>query len=304
MMEWKNLIKSRLSEAPIFSDIPEEVMTELFQVAEDKVFPAQSVIFSQGDHAESCFVIKSGKVRIFRKGKKGVVTELVRLGVGKSFGEIALLTGHSRPASVETLAETRLAVIPKDQFDRIFRNYPDVLLKMLKQVSGWLVRYDSKPDKKTERRFRAPGFSWFDFIAILGLSILFGIIFNMSNPNSIKLMPKVWSGETIPTISTSEAMVKYTEEKPLFLDARPSNFFRQRHIKNAINFPPALFDIIYMIELSNTDKNKEIILYGRNISRLYDEQVARKLVLRGYRNTKLLNGGIVDWEKSGYPVEP
>lgn len=303
-MEQKNLAKSRLYESLIFSNIPEEVVAELFQEAEDKVFPAGSVIFSQGDQAESCFVIKSGKVRVFRKGKKGVVTDLARLSAGKSLGEMAMLTGQSRPASVEALVEVRLVVISRGQVDRVLKNYPDASYNILKQVPDWLLRYRLKPDKKTERRFLSPGFSWFDLMAILGISLLFGIIFNMSNPNSIKLMPKSWSGETIATISTSEAMVKYTEEKPLFIDVRPSNFFKQQHIKDAISLPLALFDIIYMMELSETDRNKEIIIYGRNISRLYDEQVARKLVLRGHRNTKILNGGLVEWGKSGYPVEP
>ncbi len=298
------MTKSRLSESPIFADIPEEILAELFQIAEDKVFPARSAIYSQGDPAESCFIIISGRVRVFRKGKKDVVTELVRLGPGKSFGKMALLTGHSRSSSVEALVETRLTVISKDQFDRILKNYPDVSLNMLKQISWWLYQYGLKLEKETERRFLAPGFSWFDLIAILGLSLLFGIIFNMSNPNGIKLIPKSWSGETIATISTSEAMVKYTEGKTLFVDARPSFFFEQRHIKGAINLPLALFDIIYMMEFSETDRNKEIIFYGRNISRLYDEQVARKFVLRGHRNTKILHGELVEWENSGYPVEP
>jgi rhodanese-related sulfurtransferase len=303
-MEWMNLAKSRLYESLIFSNIPKDVVAELFQEAEDKVFPAGSVIFSQGDQAESCFVIKSGRVRVFRKCKKGVETDLAHLSAGKSFGEMALLTGQSRPASVKALAEVRLVVISADQVDRVLKKYPDASYNILKQVPGWLTRYSLKPEKKTERRFLVPGFSWLDLMAILGLSLLFGIIFNMSNPNGIKLMPKPWSGETIATISASKAMVKYTEEKPLFVDARPSNFFRQQHIKDAITLPLALFDIIYMMELSNIDKNKEIIIYGRNISRLYDEQVARKLALRGYRNTKILNGGLAEWKKSAYPVEP
>jgi len=304
MMEEKKGTKSWLSESPIFADIPEEILAELSQIAEVKVVPARTVIFSQGDPGDSCFIINFGRVRVFRKGKEDVVTELARLGPGNSFGEMALLTGQSRSASVETLVETHLAVIYKDQFDRILKNYPDVSFNMLKQMSGWLLRDGLKLEKETERRFLVPGLSWFDLLAILGLSLLFGIIFNMSNPNGIKLIPKSWSGETIASVSSSGAMTKYTEGKAVFVDARPSYFYGQRHIKGAINLPLALFDIIYMMELSEADREKEIILYGRNISRLYDEQVARKLVLRGHKNTKILHGGLAEWEKSGYPVEP
>jgi 3-mercaptopyruvate sulfurtransferase SseA len=59
-----------------------------------------------------------------------------------------------------------------------------------------------------------------------------------------------------------------------------------------------------MMELSEVNGEKEIILYGRTISRLYDEQVASKLILRGHKNTKVLEGGLSEWKKAGYPVEP
>jgi len=71
-----------------------------------------------------------------------------------------------------------------------------------------------------------------------------------------------------------------------------------------MNLPLALFEIMYMMELSDVDKEKEIIVYGRTISRLYDEDLAGKLILRGHKNTRILKGGLSQWKKKGYPVEP
>ncbi len=68
--------------------------------------------------------------------------------------------------------------------------------------------------------------------------------------------------------------------------------------------PLALFDIVYLMTFDGEDKTKKIIVYGRTISKLYDLEVANKLALRGYKNTKVLEGRLSDWEKKGYPVEP
>jgi rhodanese-related sulfurtransferase len=249
-------------------------------------------------------MINSGKVMVFRKGAEGVKTELGELGPGESFGEMALLTGEPRSGYVEALEETHLTVISKDEFDRILKDYPLVSRQLVEQLSAWILTGDLKLEREVERRFRVPGLSWVDLIIILGLSLLFGIFFNLSNPSGVKLIPESWSEEALPIVAPSEAVAKYVEGTSLFVDARPPNFFKQEHIRGAINLPLALFDIMYMMGLSQLSRDKEIVIYGRTISRLYDEQVARKLILRGHKNTKMLHGGLSKWKTSGYPVGP
>ena len=100
------------------------------------------------------------------------------------------------------------------------------------------------------------------------------------------------------------AIAKHKAGKTLFLDARPASFYEQGHIEGAINIPSAIFDIMYMMELSEIDKQKDIIVYGRTISSLYDFQVARKLILRGHKSTMILEAGFGAWENKGFPVKP
>jgi CRP-like cAMP-binding protein len=303
-MSGKNGTKDGLSVSAIFADIPEETLRELSEIAQDRVVPAHTIIFRQGDPGDSFYIINAGRVRVFRKGKKDLKTELIQLGPGEFFGEMALLGGRPRSAYVEAMEETHLIVINKDQFDRILNDYPSVSIGLVKEMSSWLLRDDLKLESETERRFRVPRLSCFDLFIILSLSLLFGMVFNLSNPNGVRVIPQFLTTEVISTVSAAEAISKYVDGKALFVDARPSSVFEQQRIKDAINLPLALFDVIYMMELSEVDGEKEIILYGRTISRLYDEQVARKLILRGHKNTKVLEGGLSEWKKSGYPVEP
>jgi len=68
--------------------------------------------------------------------------------------------------------------------------------------------------------------------------------------------------------------------------------------------PLVIFDIMYMMELSDVDKDKEIIINGRSFSTRYDEELARKLKLLGHKDVKILEGGLSAWKTKGYPVEP
>jgi CRP-like cAMP-binding protein/rhodanese-related sulfurtransferase len=293
-----------LSASSIFADIPEETLREFSEIAEDRVVPAHTMIFRQGDPGDRFYVINAGRVRVFRKGKRDLKTELIQLGPGDFFGEMALFAGRPRSAYVEAMEETHLIMISKDEFDRIVSDYPSVSIGLVKEISNWLLRDDLRLEREQERRFRVPRLSCFDLFVVLSLSLLFGIVFNLSNPNGVRIIPQFLTTELISTVSAAEAISKHVDGKALFVDARPSSVFEQQRIKDAINVPLALFDIIYMMELGEMDGEKEIILYGRTISRLYDEQVASKLILRGHKNTKVLEGGLSEWKKAGYPVEP
>lgn len=300
----KNETERRLSESPIFADIPEEKLFEVARLAENRVVPAHTIIFQQGEPAESFFIINRGKVRVFKKGEEGLETDLAHLGPGESFGEMALVTEKPRSANVEALEETHLIVLPKDQFDRILRDYPHISSHFIKLLSSWILRDDRRLERETERQFRALRLSWFDLLVIFGLSILFGVSFNLSNPNGVRLIPKAWTAEAVSKVPISVAVAKHAEKRTLFVDARPANFYDQRRIKDAVNLPLALFDIMYMMQFNKIPKTKEIIVYGKTISRLYDEEVVRKLLLRGHKNTRVLQGGFPTWERQGYPVAP
>lgn len=293
-----------LSESPLFTGLPEDKLAEVEQVVRKEIVPAHTMIFRQGDPGNSFCIITSGKVRVFRKGQKGMETDLSVLGPGESFGEMALLTGKARSAHVEAVEETHLLVLEKDQFDRVLKNHPDVSLAFIKQMSNWLLRDESMIEKEAERQFQTPRLSWIDFVVIIVVSLLCGILFNLSNPNGISLIPISWSGEPVSNVALSMAMAKHKKGDTLFVDARPSAFYAQAHIEGAVNVPSALFEIMYMMELSDVDKMKDVIVYGRTISSLYDAQVARKLILRGHKSTMILKKGMSAWKKEGYPIKP
>ena len=293
-----------LSESSLFTDLPKEKLSEVGKVVQKEVVPAHETIFRQGDPGDKFYIITSGKVRIFRKSEEGVETDLSRLGPGDSFGEMALLTGKDRSAYAETVEDTHFLVLAKEQFDGVLKNHPDVSLVFIKQMSDWLVRDELMIEKEAERQSQAPRLSWFDFLVIIAVSLLCGITFNLVNPNGINMVPISLEEDPISSVSLSMAIAKHKEGKAIFVDARPESFYEQGHIEGAVNVPAAIFDIMYVFELSEVDKAKDIIVYGRTFSSRYDEYIARKLILRSHNNTMILEAGLSAWNKKGYPVEP
>ena len=292
-----------LAKSPLFEDLSEDKLSEIAQEAQPQIVPAHTIIFREGDVGENFYVINSGSVRLFKRGARGDEIGFAELGPGDFFGQLAILTDDLRWVNVEALQDTHLTVFSREQFDHILRQYPSASLAFAKQMSEYLARNIQVIRKKSEDRFRAFRTSWIDFFVIFCLSLLFGIIFNCANPNGIRLLPSFRVEEAIILASPAYALEKHGQGGALFVDARPSILYEQMHIAGSVSIPLAFFDIMYMMELQDIDKDREIIVYGRTVSRHYDEQVARKLFLRGYKHTMILKGGLPAWKKRGFPVE-
>ncbi len=143
-----------------------------------------------------------------------------------------------------------------------------------------------------------------DFVLILCVSLVIGVLFNSANPSGVPLIPAGWSRPAIGAVDPALARSRAEQGAALFVDARPREFYEQKHVPGAVNLPLALFDFVYGMEMADIDPAKEIVVYGGNVSRRYDDDVAALLIERGHANVKLLSGGLDAWEKRGFSVTP
>jgi rhodanese-related sulfurtransferase len=287
----------------VFGEFPREKWEELTRVVEHRVAKAGTVIVKQEDQADSFYIIRSGKVRVFRRDASGLEMELSSLGAGESFGEMALLTGQERSANVEALEETHLMVLSKEQFERILRDFPHISRAFLKQMSERILRDEKIIEKGIRQRYLASKVSWLDFVLIIGVSLIIAFVFNQSNPNGIPLFPKSPDKKAISGISPASAMEELKKGNTVMVDAGPEGFFQRKHIRGAISVPLSLSDILYELTFLQEQKGKKVIVYGGTFSKHYDWELADKLLHRGHKDVRVLTGGIAAWEKAGYPVD-
>jgi CRP-like cAMP-binding protein/rhodanese-related sulfurtransferase len=295
--------KGRLVRGKIFAELPQERWDELTRAAEHRVVAPHTIIFRQGDPGDRFYIVRSGRVRVFRQGSDGFERDLSVLGAGASFGQLPLLTGETASVNTEALEETQLMVLSKEQFEGILRDFPAISLAFMKQMSGWLMRANRAFEKEAQHQRRAPGLSWFHFVLIIGVSVLLALLFNQSNPNGIPLFPKSPDRRAIPEIRAAQAMEEVKKGDALIVDAGPEGFYQKKHIQGAINVPLSLFDILYDVTFEGEEKAKKVIVYGGTFSKLYDWELAEKLLQKGRKEVMVLKGGVETWEKAGYPVK-
>jgi rhodanese-related sulfurtransferase len=243
-------------------------------------------------------------VDVYTTGREGIKYEIIQLGPGDSFTEIALLTEIHFLGTIIALEETTLIEISRDDFRPIIQKHPDVIDAVGRGIQQQFHRVIPAMEREVGRRLLAPYMSWLDFVIILGLSVIVSLGFNAANQKGLPLFQQITLEEAVSFVSPLEAFEKHKEGQSLFVDAMPTSFYEKEHIPGAENLPLAIFDFIYDLTLADADKEKEIIVYGRSISRHYDEEVANKLSLRSHKNVSILKGGLSAWKKSGCPVEP
>jgi rhodanese-related sulfurtransferase len=291
-----------LAKSEIFRDLPGEVLAEIGKSVRLQIVPPHRMIFKEGDPGDSLYIIRSGKVRVFRRDESGMELVLAIQGPGEAFGEIALLSGEARSACVEVLDEAELLVLSKDDFDRILREFPATSKFFFREMRRRFLNDEQLLEGEVRDAYQASRISWFDFIVVLGVSVVLAMFFNYSNPNGVPVFPTIPTNSNISVITPSAAKEDVQRDNALILDAMPENFYQKRHIQGAVNMPLSLFDIVYAMTFADEDKERKIIVYGNTISRPYDVELADKLLLRGYKSVSILKGGLDAWEAEGYPV--
>ena len=115
-------------------------------------FHAGAFVLKEGEAGNEMFIIESGTVEILRGS--GVAER--RLGIlesGDFFGEMALLDDQPRSASVRAVTDCRLLVIDAPTLDQMLRQYPEVAVRMLRNLAARLRAETAR----AERAETAPG---------------------------------------------------------------------------------------------------------------------------------------------------
>jgi NTE family protein len=122
-----------LARLPLFDAFSRVELESIADGFEEVAYRRGATICAQGEEAESFYVCLSGELEVWGGSPKRVIN---RLRPGDWFGEVALLLGGPRAATVTAARAARLLVLDKSVFDRVFLRNP----KMLEHVSRVLCR--------------------------------------------------------------------------------------------------------------------------------------------------------------------
>ena len=100
------------------------------------------VLFRQGDPSTSLFIVVSGRLRAITEKPDGTFKVLNEIAAGESIGEMGLITGSPRSATILALRDTCLAILTHDGFLKAATSYPHILLALSRGVINRLRHHE------------------------------------------------------------------------------------------------------------------------------------------------------------------
>jgi CRP/FNR family transcriptional regulator, cyclic AMP receptor protein len=134
----KNAKVSLLARVPLFERCSKRDLAKIASIARDAEYPSATPVVREGQVGDEFFVIVEGEVDV-RKGARKLAT----LRAGNFFGEIALITGSPRTATVTTGTPIRALVITRRDFRRLLDDAPDLQFKLLQEIGKRLEQLAS-----------------------------------------------------------------------------------------------------------------------------------------------------------------
>jgi CRP-like cAMP-binding protein len=110
--------------------MPKQALAEKFGLS----LPEGTTVFRQGDPGGSLYVIRAGKVRVLKEsnGRRRMITTL---GPGEFFGELAVVTGQPRCATVEVVEDAELLRVPADKLQEMIADKGEVAFRLIRHLA-------------------------------------------------------------------------------------------------------------------------------------------------------------------------
>ena len=121
------LFNRTVPQSPVFEILSDEERRVLVKEMDLESHEEGAVIISEGESGSSMYVIASGEVKVYTRGpgNSGTVY-LAKLGEGDFFGEVSVLTGKPRTATITASQRTELLRLDKEKLDNLLARYPGI----------------------------------------------------------------------------------------------------------------------------------------------------------------------------------
>jgi CRP/FNR family cyclic AMP-dependent transcriptional regulator len=126
-------VMAQLANVPLFSGCSQKDLQTVARAVKDIKHKAGTVVAREGDPGVGLFIITDGSTDVTVGGKR-----MAKLGPGDFFGEIALLDGGPRTATVTALTDIKLLGLTEWVFRGLMVEHPGIAVKTLQSMAGRL----------------------------------------------------------------------------------------------------------------------------------------------------------------------
>ncbi len=145
-----------LLETPMFEKLdPSEIM-EIIHIVDIEQYQAGDTIFSEGDTGDAWFVLYRGAVEVLKHGEAGE-KKITRLGPQACFGEISILDGSPRSATIRATEDSIVFRVTRDAFARLIDDDHLVAYKLIHQMAILLAERQRTTTYRLSELLKAEG---------------------------------------------------------------------------------------------------------------------------------------------------
>jgi CRP/FNR family cyclic AMP-dependent transcriptional regulator len=122
----------------LLSDLPEQLSTGLLANAKPVKLAANEVLFLAGDPGDGCFRLNEGLLKVSMVSPTGAERILAILGPGSIVGDMAMIDGRPRSASVSALRDCKLSFVSRSAFEAVAGKNPEIYKHLLSLLAARL----------------------------------------------------------------------------------------------------------------------------------------------------------------------
>ena len=127
---------NRLADVPLLAGLPAPALDELARASRVRRYAAGQVLWNEGDPGEALLVLESGQLRVSRFSGSGVEIVLSVVDAPAAIGELALIDGAPRDASVIAQQPVTVRFVPRTTFRELLRREPTVVDGLLRSLAA------------------------------------------------------------------------------------------------------------------------------------------------------------------------
>ncbi len=133
-----------LKKVPIFSNLDDEDLMKIRKLCVTQHYEKDRLILIEEETGTTLFLIQKGRVKVSRISEDGREVILSILGPGGFFGELALIDGKTRSASVTAIEDSEALLLHRSEFLALLEDYPQIAISLLKELAARIRKSDTQ----------------------------------------------------------------------------------------------------------------------------------------------------------------
>lgn len=133
-------VKQFLQKTPIFQGVLDEQLQAVANIAIPQTYKKGETLFWEGDEGTGFFIVKSGRIKVFKLANAGKEQILHIFGAEEHFAEVPAFDGGNFPASAAALENSEVVFIPRAAFLMVLQQHPSLAIAMLGTYARHLRR--------------------------------------------------------------------------------------------------------------------------------------------------------------------